>query len=487
VTGARIAGVVWASFVCAGCVPALPQGEAPEANTEVPESYQGAPDDRTTALVDWRFFFRDPHLEGLIEEALRSNQELNLAVQESFLARFEAGARRGEILPRVGVGVGAGVERVGGTTSQGQSDEMAGLDENLQSYSFGLLVSWEIDIWNRLRNLADAAVNRYLATVEGRRFMVTRLVAEIASLYYELMALDQQLAVVEHTVELQERALDAVRAQWEAARTTSLAVNRFEAELLEFQSRRFELRQRVVETENRINFLVGRFPRPVERSSDQLMQMEPRTVYAGVPSHLLLNRPDVRAAELELAAAQLDVEAARARYFPALSIEAGVGYGATDILRLVETPGSVFFELFGNLTAPLLNRASITAGYFGADARRRQAVIHYERAILTAYIEVVNGLSRVENLAASYELTERRVQRLSESIAISNRLFNSAHADYLEVLTARRDSLNAQLGLIETKQRQMTAAVRLYQALGGGWRRVEPTGASAGSQSEDEQ
>ncbi len=460
-----------------GCVPALPQGAAREANTEVPDVFHGeAPDPSNAAELDWRELLGDPNLIALVEEALAHNQELNIAVQEVFIARAEVMGRRGEIMPQLSVGAGAGLERVGEHTSQGRSDEMAGLDPNLPSYSFGLYASWEIDIWNRLRNLADAASYRYLATVEGRRLMTTMIVAEIARLYYELMALDRQLEVVRRSVALQESALDVVRLQWQAGHTTSLAVARFDAELAEFQGRRAELQQRVVETENQINFMVGRFPQSVARSSEHLMEMRPAPLTTGLPSDLLTHRPDVRAAELRMAAAHLDVEAARARYFPSLSIEGGVGFSSVDIMRLVETPGSVFYSIFAGLTAPLLNRSQITAGYYSADAAQRQAVIEYERAILNAYIEVVNQVNLVDNLAASFRARERRVTRLHESVDIATRLFNAARADYLEVLTARRDSLDAELELIETKQRQLTAVVGLYQALGGGWRTAQTSG-----------
>lgn len=480
-SAARSALLLGTLALLEGCVPALPQGAAREPNTAVPDAYEGTSGGEHADLVDWTEFFADPQLVSLIEAALENNQELNIAVQENLIASYEVMARRGEILPQFSVGAGAGVERVSGHTSQGASDELTGLDENLQDYSFGLFVSWEIDIWNRLKNQANAAAYRYLASVHGRQFMVTRLVAEIASLYYELMALDRELEVVNTSVSLQEDALDAARLQWQAARTTSLAVTRFEAQVRDFQSRQYEIRQRIVETENRINFLVGRFPQPVARSSDRFMDMEPRAIRAGLPSQLLVNRPDVRAAELRLEAARLDVHAARARFFPTLSIEAGIGYRAFDITRLLDTPGSLLYNLFANIAAPLLNRTGITANYFSADAMQRQVVLGYERAILSAYIEVVNRLNRVANLSSAYEQREQRVQRLRESVEISNRLFNAARADYLEVLTARRDSLEAELELIETKQRQMTAVVRLYQALGGGWRPSEADAPDAGA------
>jgi len=466
-----------ALLVLSGCVPALPQGPAPVADTEVPERYSTAgaetPDEESGATLPWRTLFDDPQLVALVDEALANNQEMKLATQEIFLSRFEVLARRGELVPQVGAVVDAGFDRVGLHTSRGRSDEMAGLSQNLGDFGVGLAASWEVDVWGRLRNLRDASARRAMASEEGRRFLATRLVAEIAAHYYELMALDQQLQVVRDTVGLQEDALAAVELQWEAGATTVLAVRRFEAELLDYRTQRVELEQRIVETENELNFLVGRFPQPIARPSERFLAMTPVTVAPGAPSELLLHRPDLRAAELELRAAELDVAAARARYFPSLSFDAAVGYRSFDVVRLFATPASIFGNFFANLTAPLLNRREITAGYYGADARQRQAVIRYERDILRAYVEVANRLSRGRNLSAAVALREQRVALLADAIDASNQLFTSAEADYLEVLTARRESLEAQLELVETKQRQMTAAISLYQALGGGWDRPE--------------
>jgi outer membrane protein, multidrug efflux system len=456
----------------ASCVPALPGGAARAPNRHVPDTFgaDAAAEAENSAAVDWRDFFADPHLVALIGVALENNQELNITVQEMLIASNEVMARRGEYMPSLGAAAGAGLDRVGRYTSQGQADEHTGVAENLQSYSFGLYASWEVDIWGRLHNIADAARLRYLATREGRNFMVTRLVAEIASRYYELMALDRQLEIVRTSVRLQEESLEMVRVQQQAARVTMLAVRRFEAQLQGFQSRQFAIAQRIVETENQLNLLLGRFPTHIERSSESFLTMQP-AVHAGLPTQLLENRPDVRRAELELRAAQLDVSAARARFYPSLHLDGRLGYQSFDVTRLVNTPDSVLYGILAGITAPLLNRAGITAEYFSSNSRQMQAVLRYERAILSAYLDVNTGVSLLRNLSRSYEFKAQQVARLSESVEISTLLFNSARAEYLEVLTTRRDSLEAQMELIETKQRQLTATVTLYQALGGGWRR----------------
>lgn len=453
-----------------GCVPKPRTGMARPPNRAVPDTFAGLSDTRSSGLIPWRDFFQDAHLVALVDAALHNNQELNIAIQETVVANAEVMARRGEYLPKVGFGVGAGNERVGKFTSQGQSDERSGIGPTLQKYEPGLYASWEIDVWGRLRNLASAASHRYLASIEGRNFMVTRLVAEIASSYYELLALDRQLQVVTETIALQQRALELAQAQFLAGRATSVAPARFEATLRAMQSSQYAIKQRIVETENQLNFLAGRFPKPIERSKTNFLDVHPAAMAVGVPAELLANRPDVRQAELELAAAGFDVQAARKAFYPTLGIESVVGYQSFDLTKLVNTPDSLLFGFFSKAFAPLLNRKGITADYFSANSREMQAVLHYERAVLIAFVEVSNRVSLTRNLSQGYGLKQKQVDRLAQSVDISTELFNLNRADYLEVLTARRELLEAQQELIEMKQRQMVATVTLYQALGGGWR-----------------
>jgi NodT family efflux transporter outer membrane factor (OMF) lipoprotein len=445
-------------------------GPAREADLSVPDSFSEFQDTSNSGLIQWSEFFHDPHLVALIETSLQRNQELNLVIQETLVANAEILARQGEYMPSAGVGAGVGVEHTSEFTSQGRSDEMAEIGPTLQDYEFGLYASWELDVWGRLHDLANAASYRYLASIEGRNFMVTRLVAEIASLYYELLAFDQKLRVVTDNIALQQNALELAESQFQAGRTTSLALTRFEAELRNMQSSQYAIQQGIVETENQLNFLAGRFPQPVERSTENFLDLVPPTIAVGAPEELISNRPDVRQAELELAAAGLDVDAARAAFYPSIGIDAELGYRSFNLTRLIDTPDSLLFGLFGKVFAPLLNRRGITADYFSANSREMQAVLEYERRVLVAFIEVSNRVSLIGNLSQSYELKQQQVVQLNRSIDISNQLFNSGRADYLEVLTTRRELLDAQQELIEMKEQQMSAAVTLYQALGGGWR-----------------
>lgn len=465
-------GALGIALVFFACAPSIVEKSA---NTAMP-SYNTRPTDTVnTAKVAWRDFFTDPYLVGLIDTALKNNQELNIVLQEIEISRNEVRARKGEYLPFVDLVAGAGVEKVGRYTHQGASDATTEYEpgkempEPLQDYLLGAVASWEVDIWHKLRNAKRSAVLRFLSTVEGKNFMITNLVAEIANSYYELMALDNQLALLKRTIGIQEDALDIVKLQKSAAKVTELPVRKFQAEVLKNRSRQYYIEQMIVEVENRINFLLGRYPQPIPRNSGQFTQLTPTSLHAGIPAQLLENRPDIKQAELELASAKLDVNVARASFYPSLGIRAGVGLQAFGLSYMTRTPESMLYSIAGDLTAPLINRNAIKANYYSANAKQVQAVYNYERTVLNAYIEVSNQLSRINNLQKSYELKAQEVQALTESIAISNNLFRSARADYMEVLMTQRDALESTFELIETRKEQMNAVVDIYQALGGGW------------------
>jgi len=465
-------GAIILALAFSACTPAIIQKSE---NRNVPASFMNSQDTTNAAHINWKNFFVDPYLEALIDTALMNNQELNIILQEIEISRNEIRERKGEYLPFVHLRAGAGVEKPGRYTHQGATDATTEFEpgkempEPLQDYLIGAFASWEVDIWHKLRNARKSAVLKYLATVEGKNFMVTHLIAEIAESYYELLALDNQLDILSKTIDIQEDALAIVKMQKAAARITELPVKKFEAEVLKNQSRRYYIMQQITEVENHIKFLVGRFPQPVMRDAKMFSHLAPEAISAGVPVQLLENRPDIRQAELELAAAKLDVKVAKANFYPSLGISAGIGLQAFDLTYLTKAPESMIYSLAGDLITPLVNRNAIKAMYYNANAKQIQAVYNFERTILSAYLEVANQLSKINNLEKSYDLKSREVQALTESIAISNNLFKSARADYMEVLMTQRDALESRFELIETRKEQMNAMVNVYQALGGGW------------------
>lgn len=465
-------GVIFLAVIFSACVPTI---VSKKENTAISAGFNNSQDTTNTAKVKWKDYFTDPNLISLIDTALHNNQELNITIQEIEIARNEVRARKGEYLPFVGLGAAAGVDKPGRYTSRGSSEATTEIKpgketpDPLQDYMVGAYASWEVDIWSKLHNAKRSAVSRYLATIEGKNFMVTNLISEIANSYYELLALDNQLDLVKQNIEIQVDALQIVRQQKQAAQVTELAVRRFEAQVLNTRSLQFGIQQKITQMENYLNFLVGRYPQQIPRDSKNFNSLIPNTVQAGIPSQLLENRTDVKQAELKLVAAKLDVKVAKARFYPSLGISAGIGFQAFNPSYLIKAPQSLLYSLAGDLTAPLINRNAIKAAYYNANAMQIQAVYNYERTLLNAYIEVANQLSMISNLESTYDLKEQEVQTLIRSITISNNLFRSARADYMEVLLTQRDALESRLELIETKKQQMNAMVNIYHALGGGW------------------
>lgn len=469
-----IKGIICSAIFFIGCkTPALLQ--TPQAKT-APAAYSfNSTDTASSGAVQWRSFFTDKYLVSLIDTALKNNQELSITLQEIEIAKNEILMRKGQLLPRVEAGGGMGVEKVGRYTSQGAGDASAEITpgkivpEWLGDYHLGASASWEVDIWKKLRNSKQAAVNRYLSTIEGRNFVITNLIAEIANSYYELLALDNQLSIVKETISLQKNALEIVKVQKQAAVATELAVKKFQAEVLSSQSLEYDILQKIAVKENAINFLLGRYPQTIARDTVGILNASLLQVSTGIPSQLLKNRPDIKQAELDLAAAKLDVAVARAEFYPSFNISGGLGFQAFNPTYLVKLPESVLFSLAGDLAGPVINKSAIKAEYYTANARQIQAVYNYERSILNGYIEVSTEVSNLQNFEKLYELKTKEVDTLIASIIISNDLFKSARADYLEVLLTQRDALESKLELIETRLKQFNAVTNIYRALGGGW------------------
>jgi len=458
-----------------GCkLPAV--SSAVVANSSLPETYQKSSDTVNMSAVKWKNYFKDPYLVQLIDTALVHNQELLITLQEVEMAKNDIRVRKGELLPSVGIGAGAGVEKVGRYTSQGAGDAsteiMPGMEfpEPLTDFRLAAYAHWEIDVWKKLRSAKKAAISRYLASIEGKNFVITNLISEIAKSYFELKSYDSQLEIVRQNIALQKNALEIVQAQKEAARATELAVQKFKAEVLSSQHREFDLLQSIKETENKINFLLGRYPVAIPRDNVALYTIQAPSIQAGIPAQLLANRPDIKQAELDLAAAKLDVQVALAEFYPSVGISASYGVQAFRTKYLFSTPESLLYSFAGDLAAPLINRNAIKAEFKNANARQIQALYNYQRTILNAYMEVSNQLSKISNLEKSYQLKSQQVEALNRSISASTDLFAAARVDYFEVLMTQRDALEAQLELVETKKEQLNATVQVYRDLGGGWK-----------------
>ena len=444
----------------------------------VPKKYetpqlQGSVAVDSAASISWRHFFSDPDLVALIETALANNQEFNIQMQDIEIAGNEVKEKQAAYLPKVGLGLGGGYIRPSDNTPEGVLDKIIektvikNPDFNL---NLGPSLSWEVDIWKKLRNAKEAARLRMVAQYEVRNFLISRLVTEIARNYYELMALDTSLKILKENISIQEAAFLKMQALKRYAKANQLGVNRFEAQLNKTKSQRAETSQSIVEKENRLKFLSGKYDQaPIVRHSDQLMTMPVDELQTGVPAQLLENRADIRQAEAAIKAAKLDLKSVKAELYPNLTIQAGTGFSAFDP-QLLFRPQSLFYNALGDFMVPLINRKAIIARIQTADAYQTQTVLTYEQTLLKAYTDVLNQESNIRKMQQAFDTKKREVVLLDEAIVIANSLFKYAKATYVEVLLTQEEKLNAEKELVEVKMNLVGSRVNLYRALGGGWR-----------------
>jgi outer membrane protein, multidrug efflux system len=462
-------------LVLPSCIPNL---RKPAPAPPVPQDFRGESSPESSAQLRIEEFYDDPALVGLIGQALVGNQELRILNENVQIAANEVLSRRGTYLPFVTAGGGPALNKVSNYTLEGagiRDDPFRPgqfLPNPLPSYILGFDLFWQIDIWRQLRNARDAAIQRVFSAAQERNYFVTKLVAEIAENYYKLMALDARLANLNRIIALQQQSRDIAKIKMEFAHGSELPVQRFQAEVHKNQSEKLIVNQSIIQAENRINFLLGRFPQPIQRKHGNFVDMNLHALSLGVPSQLLQNRPDIRRAERELAAAGLDVKVARARFFPVVTITGGVGYAAFNPTYLFLTPEALIGNVAAGLIGPVVNFKAIKADYLTANARQLQAVYDYQRVIINAFTEVVTRISKVEKYGRSIELRKMQVESLEKAVAYATDLFQNPRAsvpiDYLDVLTAQNELFVAIRDLIETKGEQLFAIVNTYQALGGG-------------------
>lgn len=467
--------IVLISFllVLGGCN--APKVQLKEKSDSIPESYLNPKDSFNIAEINWKNYFEDPHLIALIDSALKNNQELNIVLQEIEINKAEVLEKKGEYQPFVNVGLGLGTDKAGKYTREGAVEHNLPIADGkefptpLNDFKFGASLTWELDIWKKLRNAKNAAQLRYLAQSEAKNFLITQLIAEIAETYYELTALDNLLLIIEKNLVIQGDALAKMKIMKINAKANQLAVNRFEAQLLKTQNQQYVIQQSITETENKLRFLTGSYTPSILRNSGLLMSLTVNNFVSGVPAQLLENRPDIKQAEMEIEAAKLDVLSARALFYPKVEIKSGIGFQAFDPTYLIH-PQSLLFNSLGDLISPLINKKAITAKFNKASSIQIQKVYHYQQTVLLAYTEVMNQLSKIDNYANSFETKSKEVNILNQSVDIANNLFQYAKADYVEVLLTQEEVLEAQKELVETKLQQLNAKINLYKALGGGWK-----------------
>jgi outer membrane protein, multidrug efflux system len=438
-------------------LPALP----------APESFYGASRPASEAsLADTRWWdvFEDPALRSLIEEALRNGYDVRLAAARVEESRARYGIAGSLYYPDLGYSAGA--SRSHTSTYATPSDATGNL------VTANASVSWELDVWGRVRRLNEAARAQYLATEEGRRAVVLSLIADVASAYFDLRDLDAELEISRRTRATFQDTFDLFSRRLAGGAASALETARAEALLANASAQIPVLEQRIVARENQITLLLGRPPGPVPRGAALTEQSMPPVVPAGLPSALLLRRPDVRAAEQSLVAANANVGVARAAFYPTLSLTGffgGQSAGLSDLFAAGRT-----WSIGANLLGPLFQGGRLRAEERVARALFEQALVSYERAFTRALGEVSSNLVAIEKLASEETERERSVHATREAVRLATLRYESGLSAYFEVLDALQLLLPAETALVQTRRDRLTAFVSFYRALGGGWSDAPP-------------
>ena len=467
--------IFFASLIFPGCKTIITNLSITE--NKIPLSFNSSQTDTATiAALNWSQYFSDTLLVKLIDTAISGNIDLQMALQRIESARASVKLVKGATLPQVALNMNGGVRKFGLYTMDGAGNITTEIIPgkivpiNLPDMYVGLNASWEIDIWGKLQNQRKSAFANYLSSIEGTNFVISNLVADVALAYYELIALDNELVIITQTIRQQQEALEVVKLQKDAGRSNELVVQQFHAQLLNSKIYEFEINQKILEQVNLINFLLGRYPKSIERRKENIFFKIPLDISSGLPSQLLSNRPDLREAEFQLQATMFDLKVAKAAFFPNLMITAGIGFQAFNSKFLFVNPASLAYSALGGLVAPLVNRNALKAQFNTAKASQLSAMYNYQKTILNGYVEVVNELSNLDMLQQVISLKQKHSDVLTQSVETAYELYKSGRATYLEVLLIQQNSLQTQLELINVNKRQHFAMVNIYKALGGGWR-----------------
>lgn len=422
--------------------------------------------DSSYANLPWWEVYSDTTLQGLIRVALRENQDLRVALARVNEARALLGIQRLEFLPQIDLGATAGRGR--------NSDSLPGVAGEQTTISVGASLSWEIDLWGRLRRLNESARASLMATEQGRRGAILTIVGEVARAYFELRDLDQQLEITQTQVELRRQSLALARARFQGGLTSELDVRQGESALAGAEGALYQVSRLRRQKENELSVLLGRPPRDVVRGRSLAEQSFPATVPAGLPSDLLQRRPDIRQSEEELRAANARIGAAIAALFPTISLTAAGGTASQDIGSLFAS-GTGFWNLAANLFQPLINRGRNLKQVEAERARTEAAVARYEKAVLTAFREVEDGLVAVDRLREEVAAADRVVVASQRAVELAALRYEGGVDDYLSLLDAQRVLLEAQVRASQLLRLQKVSVVQLYKALGGGWDPVTDT------------
>jgi NodT family efflux transporter outer membrane factor (OMF) lipoprotein len=466
-----IGSLTLALVVLAGCKVSKDVATPKDAQPETFRNAVTTGDTSSIADLQWKNFFTDAALQKLIDSAIVKNYDMQVAVKNIEASELQFKQVKWNYAPTLGLNVTASTNRPSDNSINGLSIKQYGIGtKHIEDYNANLALSWEADIWGKIRNQNREALALYLQTNEAKRAVQTNIVSSVSQGYYNLLMLDEQLNIAKKNVKLNDSTLRIIKLQYDAGQVTLLGVQQAQAQLEAAAQLVPQFERDINVQENGLSILAGRLPDAIERSVTLNDITFPETLSAGVPSAMVSRRPDVRSSELALNVANARVGIAKAQLYPSLTITGQGGLNSFKSSNWFNIPASLFGTVAGGIAQPLLQRKQLRTQYEVAKVNREKSVIQFRQSVLNAVGEVSDALVRLQKLKEQQTIAANRVKTLQQATTNASMLFKNGLANYLEVITAQSNVLQGELELASIKMAQLSANAELYRSLGGGWK-----------------
>ncbi|WET51813.1 efflux transporter outer membrane subunit [Chryseobacterium indologenes] len=468
----RLKNIILTFAIALGSVSCVSKLAYTEPDLPLPEKFQytATADTASIANLEWKQFFSDPILQGLIEKGIKNNYDLQIALKQVASSQEKLKQAKYMQYPDVGFGVAAQISKPSKNSMNGQSLNLFLGQNHVEDYNAAFNLSWEADIWGKIKNQQEVSRMQYLQTYEGSKAIQTQVVAAIAQGYYNLLMLDKQLAIAKSNLELTGNTLLITQKMWESGDTTSLGVQQATAQKQATELLISQLEQNIAIQENALSILVGEVPNKINRTIEMSDTSLPQNIMAGLPAAMVSRRPDVRQQELVLLESNAMVGIAQANMYPALKITANGGVNSFKFDNWFQIPASLFGSVLGGITQPIFQKRQLKTDFEVAKIQREKNVLAFRQSVLNAVGEVSDALVSNENLKIQEQKASEQSTTLKDGIKSAQLLYRGGSTNYLEVITAQANSLQAELNLASIKRQRLSSIVDLYRALGGGWK-----------------
>lgn len=464
VTKNRFLAGIFLIFILSSC-QVVNRYKSPEVDAQDLFRDENPTDTTTIANIPWREYFTDPFLQTLIAEGIEKNTDLQIAYSRIKQAEANLGMARAAYFPSLSLTAQDTYTRYS-VDSNGRNKDVLGYSGN--QATVGIAATWEVDLWGKLNRQSRAKYAQYLSSQAYRSLIHTSLIANIATSYYSLLSMDEQLNIMQETIVLLQESVETMQAMKDAGLLNAAAVEQSKSLLYSTQINVPTLQSQIRQMENSISVMLGRRPGAITRSL-LTVQTVPNELQYGIPMQMLGKRPDVRQAELDFRSAFELTNAARAGFYPSLTLNSGsiIGYNATDFANFFR-PENLIANIIGGLTQPLFTKKQLTGNLKIAKEQQEQALLNFQQAILNASKEVSDILFSYQSSFSKNDIRIKQIESTQTSVYYTQELLKAGEANYTEVINAETNLLQAKLGQVNDKLEQLQYTVNLYRALGGG-------------------